>query len=159
MITQNKQAIKGHEGFSLVAYPDPASPKAIAIRKGKPHKGLSGSPWTVGWGHTGPEVVEGYTITLPKAEELLSSDLRTAEGYVNRLVKVKLAQNQFDALVSFVYNVGGGNFESSTLLRLLNSGDYEGAADQFKRWNKAKGIVLNGLVTRREEERELFLRS
>lgn len=158
MQTVNKTAIKGHEGFSLVAYPDPASPKAKAKRAGKPHAGLSGSPWTVGWGHTGPEVVEGYTVTLAKAEEDLSSDLRTAEGYVNKLVKVKLTQNQFDALVSFVYNVGGGNFQSSTLLAKLNAGDYAGAAEQFKRWNKAKGEVLAGLVTRREEERVLFLR-
>ena len=67
-------------------------------------------------------------------------------------------QNQFDALSSLVFNIGEGGFSSSTLLRLLNSKDYEGAANQFPRWNKQKGRVLNGLTKRRQEERQLFLK-
>lgn len=141
MITQNKQAIKTAEGLRLTAYKD------------------GGGVWTIGYGHTGSDVREGLTIPLSEAERLLTRDLRVAEGHVNDAVKVKLTQNQFDALVSFVYNVGGGAFRSSTLLKLLNAGDYEGAANQFPRWNKDNGKVVNGLTNRRHEERELFLRS
>jgi lysozyme len=141
MITQNKQAIKTAEGLRLTAYKD------------------GGGVWTIGYGHTGADVREGLTIPLSEAERLLTRDLRVAEGHVNEAVKVKLTQNQFDALVSFVYNVGGGAFRSSTLLKLLNAGDYEGAANQLPRWNKDNGKVVNGLTNRRHEERELFLRS
>lgn len=158
MKTYDKAIVKEHEGLELTAYPDPASPKAVAKRKGLPHEGLSGAPWTIGYGHTGADVYEGLTITLAQAETLLERDLRTSEGYVNSLVKVGLTQNQFDALVSFVYNVGGGAFKDSTLLRLLNAGDYTGAADQLLRWNKAQGKVMAGLIKRRQKERELFLR-
>ena len=141
MITQNKQAIKTAEGLRLTAYKD------------------GGGVWTIGYGHTGAEVREGLTIPLSEAERLLTRDLRVAEGHVNSAVQVKLTQNQFDALVSFVYNVGGGAFKTSTLLKLLNAGDYEGAANQLPRWNKDNGKVVGGLTTRRHEERELFLRS
>ncbi|MCY1458796.1 Lysozyme RrrD [compost metagenome] len=79
------------------------------------------------------------------------------EPEVERLVQVPLTGNQWDALVSFTYNLGAANLESSTLLRLLNAGDYVGAAGQFPRWNKAGGKVLPGLVRRREAERVLFL--
>lgn len=140
MITQNKQAIKTAEGLRLTAYID------------------TGGVWTIGYGHTGSNVREGLTIPLSEAERLLTRDLRVAEGHVNDAVKVKLTQNQFDALVSFVYNVGGGAFRSSTLLKLLNAGDYDGAANQLPRWNKDNGKVVNGLTNRRREERELFLR-
>lgn len=160
MKTVNKDIIKESEGLELVAYPDPASPLAIGKRKGLDLiklSSLNGDPWTVGYGHTGPEVKEGYTITKGEAEVLLERDLRASEGFVNSLVKVRLEQNQFDALVSFVYNVGGGAFRDSTLLRLLNAGDFKGAADQFLRWDKAQGKVLSGLTRRRKKERELFL--
>lgn len=140
MITQNKQAIKTAEGLRLTAYLD------------------GGGVWTIGYGHTGADVRGGLTIPLSEAERLLTRDLRVAEGHVNDAVKVKLTQNQFDALVSFVYNVGGGAFRSSTLLKLLNAGDYEGAASQLPRWNKDNGKVVNGLTNRRHEERDLFLR-
>ncbi len=93
-----------------------------------------------------------------QADSALISDLAQCERAVNRLVKVTLTQNQFDALVSFVFNVGSGNLQSSTLLRKLNSGDYKGAADEFLRWNKAAGKVMNGLVARRTAEREFFLK-
>lgn len=140
----NVDAIKGHEGLRLVAYLD-----SVGV-------------WTIGYGDTGPDVVKGLVITKAQAEERLRKRLREFEGYINRAVKVKLTQNQFDALVSLVYNIGPTNFLSSTLLRKLNASDYVGAADQFLVWNKGrvdgKLQVINGLTNRRREERELFLR-
>jgi lysozyme len=97
-------------------------------------------------------------ITKKGAEALLIGDLAWVEDAVNDLVKVDINQNQYDALCSFVYNLGKTNFNNSTLLRLLNKGDYQGAADQLPRWNKQKGKVLRGLTIRRKEEQELFLR-
>lgn len=145
MITQNVDGIRGHEGLRLVAYLD-----SVGV-------------WTIGYGDTGPDVVKGLTITKVQAEERLRKRLREFEGYINRAVKVKLTQNQFDALVSLVYNIGPTNFNASTLLRKLNASDYVGAADQFLVWNKGrvdgKLVVINGLTNRRHEERELFLRS
>ncbi len=91
------------------------------------------------------------------AERLLNTGLDGYENDVSRLVKVKLTQGQIDALVSIEYNLGDRTLSSSTLLRKLNSGDYAGAADEFLRWNKAGGKVLNGLTRRREAERALFL--
>ncbi len=111
---------------------------------------------TIGYGHTKtakPKMV----ITEAKASELLLEDIRESELAVNRLVKVPLTQNQFDALVCFVFNVGSGNFNSSTLLKQLNQKMYKEAADQLLRWNKAGGKALPGLTRRREAERELFL--
>lgn len=144
MQTVNKEAIKEHEGLRLVAYLD-----SVGV-------------WTIGYGDTGPDVVKGLTITKEQAEERLRKRLVEFEGYVNRYVKVKLTQNQFDALVSLVYNIGPTNFNSSTLLLKLNAGDYVGAADQFLVWNKGrvngKLVVIKGLVNRRRKERELFLR-
>jgi lysozyme len=139
MITKDKSIIKGHEGLELVAYKD------------------GGGVWTIGYGHTGAEVKVGMLITLAQAEELLTRDLRSSEGHINTSVTVPLTQNQFDALVSFVFNVGGGAFESSTLLKLLNAGNYAGAADQLLRWNKDEGKIVQGLSNRREAERKLFL--
>lgn len=129
--------IKSFEGLRLSAYRCPADIP------------------TIGYGTTAG-VKMGDTITKERAEELLREDVKRFEGYVNRLVKVPLTQGQFDALVSFVYNLGAGNLSSSTLLRLLNAGDYAGAAAQFERWNKAGGKTLAGLVRRRAAERALF---
>lgn len=112
--------------------------------------------WTIGWGHT-KGVKKGDTITVEEAKDFLREDIAWAEAAVNDLVKVKLNQNQFDALVSFVFNVGTTNFKKSTLLKKLNAGDYNGAAEQFPRWNKQKGKVLNGLVKRRADEMQYFL--
>lgn len=139
MITQNKQIVRDHEGLKLTAYLD------------------GGGVWTIGYGHTGSDVREGLTIPLSEAERLLTRDLKVAEGYINEAVQVKLTQNQFDALVSFVYNVGGGAFKTSTMLKMLNAGDYEGAAKQFPRWNKDNGKVVQGLINRRQKEQALFL--
>jgi lysozyme len=117
--------------------------------------------WTIGYGHTSaagePKVYSGQKITKKQAEEILKQDLEKFEFVVESSVQVPLTENQFSALVSFVYNIGSSAFKSSTLLRKLNAKDYLGAADEFKRWNKGGGRVLQGLVRRREAERELFL--
>lgn len=111
---------------------------------------------TIGYGHTGG-VKEGDLITEQKAEQLLQDDLKKFENGVLRLVRVPLTQNQFDALVSFAFNLGVGNLGKSTLLKMLNDRDYKGAASQFIRWNKAAGKELAGLTRRRIAESELFL--
>ena len=118
--------------------------------------------WTIGIGTTvypnGVKVKKGDKCTLEQAKEYFAHDLKRFESSVNKLVKVPLSQNQFDALVSLTYNIGSGAFNNSTLLKKLNKGDYQGAADQFLVWNKAGGKVLKGLVRRREAERALFLK-
>lgn len=129
--------IKRFEGLRLSAYKCPAG------------------VWTIGYGTTAG-VKEGQVITKERADELLRDDVKRFEDQVLRLVKVPLTQGQLDALVSFTYNLGAANLGNSTLLRLLNAGDYKGAAAQFDRWNKAGGKVLKGLVTRRAAERAMF---
>ncbi|HUH38572.1 MAG TPA: lysozyme [Spongiibacteraceae bacterium] len=138
--------IKQHEGLRLEAYPD------------------AGYGWdraTIGYGHTAqagpPGVVRGMKITASDAEQILRNDLRRFEGHVTSAVHVPLNQNQFDALVSWTFNLGPGNLKTSTMLRKLNAGDYAGAADEMLRWNKSNGKVLAGLTKRREAERALFL--
>ncbi|MER1530328.1 lysozyme [Enterobacter hormaechei] len=135
--------IKQFEGCKLTAYQD-----SVGV-------------WTIGYGWTQPvdgkPIRAGMTIKQEKAERLLKTGLVSYESDVSRLVKVGLTQGQFDALVSFTYNLGARSLSTSTLLRKLNAGDYAGAADEFLRWNKAGGKVLNGLTRRREAERALFL--
>ncbi|HDH3840000.1 lysozyme [Salmonella enterica] len=135
--------IKQFEGCKLTAYQD-----SVGV-------------WTIGYGWTQPvdgkPVRSGMTIKQETAERLLKTGLVSYEIDVSRLVKVGLTQGQFDALVSFTYNLGARSLSTSTLLRKLNAGDYAGAADEFLRWNKAGGKVLNGLTRRREAERALFL--
>ena len=96
------------------------------------------------------------SITQEQAEQMLLDELKEYENYINELVVVDLSQNQFDALVSWVYNLGPANLKSSTLLKVLNSGDYAGVPDQIERWNKAGGKVLEGLIRRRQAESSLF---
>ena len=138
--TRGLNLIKKYEGLQLKAYKDP-----VGI-------------WTIGYGHTGRDVKPGKVITKAEAERLLKKDLRKFERQVNRRVTRKLNRNQFDALVSFTFNVGAGNFASSTLLKKLNKGDFKGAANEFLKWDKAGDPlrVLPGLARRRMEERELF---
>lgn len=135
--------IKEFEGCKLTAYQD-----SVGV-------------WTIGYGWTHPvdgkPVRAGMTIKQETAERLLKTGLVSYEIDVSRLVKVGLTQGQFDALVSFTYNLGARSLSTSTLLRKLNAGDYADAADEFLRWNKAGGKVLNGLDRRREAERALFL--
>lgn len=111
---------------------------------------------TIGVGHTGPDVFMGQTITDVECLELLREDVREAEACINAAVKVPLTQDQFDALVSFVFNVGAGAFKGSTMLKLLNAGEYDKAASQFHRWNKAAGRELIGLTKRRMAEADIF---
>jgi lysozyme len=129
---------KGFEGLRLAAYQDVAG------------------VWTVGYGHTGPDVRAGLTIAEAQAETLLLSDLADAIACVNRAVTVEISQRQFDALVDFCFNAGRGNFVSSALLRKLNLGDIEGAAAQFELWVHAGGKVVAGLVRRRKAEAAMF---
>lgn len=131
--------IKSFEGLELKAYRD-----SVGVL-------------TIGYGSTGSHVYVGQTITEAQAETLLKSDLVRFEKGVSDLVKVPLNQNQFDSLVSFSFNLGLANLKSSTLLRKLNSLDYAGASLEFPRWNRAGGVVLNGLTRRREAEKALFL--
>lgn len=133
--------IKQFESFEHNAYPDP---------------GTGASPWTIGYGHT-RGVRPGMTCTREEAEQWLAEDVESAARAVKDYVQVELSQGQFDALVSFIYNVGVHNFNTSTLLRKLNNGDYEGAANEFPRWNRAAGKVLAGLTRRRDAERQRFL--
>ncbi|CAO99379.1 lysozyme (plasmid) [Azospirillum brasilense] len=144
---------------------DPVCPAALAIVKEA--EGLyltayrcpAGVP-SVGWGHTAG-VKMGQTISRAQAEAYLAADMAEAAAAVDRLVKVPITDNQRGALSSFVMNLGAGNLQESTLLRLLNQRDYAGAADQFGRWVYAtvNGVKteLPGLVKRRAAERALFL--
>jgi len=115
--------------------------------------------WTIGYGHTGPDVRwPGQRITQEQAEGLLMKDIKRFEDGVNRYVTWPwINQNQFDALVDFAFNLGLGNLASSTLLKKINGGDLKGAAEEFLRWDKAGGKVLAGLTRRRKAERDLFL--
>lgn len=135
--------LKSFEGCELTAYQD-----SVGI-------------WTIGYGWTQPvngkPVSQGMTITQGTADSLLCSGVVQYEKGVTGLVRVDVNQNQFDALVDFAYNLGVRALEGSTLLKKLNAGDYAGAADEFPKWNKAGGKVLNGLVKRRAAERSLFL--
>lgn len=111
---------------------------------------------TIGYGHT-HNVKMGDVITGEQADKYLREDLLVAELTINTNVKVKLTQNQFDALASFVFNLGSGNFVKSTLLKKLNAGDFAGAAGEFGKWVNAGGKKLAGLVKRRAAEREVFI--
>lgn len=111
---------------------------------------------TIGFGHTGPDVQLGQTITAERAAELLRRDVSRFEAAVKNATTVPLTQGQFDAMVSFSFNVGPGALHRSTLLRMVNAGDFAGAAKQFQRWNKAGGKVLAGLTRRRVAERAIF---
>lgn len=132
--------LKKVEGVRLKAYPDP---------------GTRGAPWTIGVGHT-KGVKEGDTCTNEQAFWWLAADTKDAEDCINAK-NLQLTQNQFDALVSFVFNLGCGNFNQSTLLRKLRKGDVNGAAQEFARWNVSAGRVMDGLTKRRKAEAKLFL--
>jgi len=129
--------IKKFEGCELEAYQD-----AVGV-------------WTIGYGHI-KGVKEGMSITKQQAEEMLLEELIEYENYVLEAVNHQLDQCMFDALVSWTYNLGPSNLNASTMLKVLNAGDYDGVPEQIKRWNKAGGKVLTGLVRRREAEALLF---
>ncbi len=130
------------EGCELTAYPDPGS---------------GGDPWTIGYGHTGPEVVPGVRWTQAQADAALRRDLARFGATVDAAVLVHLEPHEMAALTSLVYNIGPGNFKKSTLLRVLNQGSKALAAREFPRWNRAAGRIMRGLTLRRAAERALFL--
>lgn len=136
------ELLKKHEGFRSSAYLCPAG------------------VWTIGYGSTfyedGRKVSPGDKISEEEATRLLIKVAKDFEREILERVKVPLNSNQLSALVSFVYNIGVGAFSSSTLLRVLNQGNYQEASKQLLRWNKGGGRVLPGLVTRRKEEKQLF---
>lgn len=132
-----KDLIKKYESLRLIAYLCPA-----------------GIP-TIGWGHT-KGVSIGDTCSKEQAEKWFDEDYNEAKTGLYKYVKVPLNENQEGALISFIFNLGIGNFSSSTLLKLLNQGKYLEASEQFVRWNKSKGRVLTGLTNRRLEEKQLF---
>ena len=111
--------------------------------------------WTIGYGHT-KGVKEGETIDQEAAEAFLIEDLEEFEGYVTEMVEVPLSQSQFDALVSWTFNLGPGNLERSTLLAKLNQREYTDVPFEIKRWTRAGGVILPGLVKRRDAEAALF---
>ena len=115
----------------------------------------TGGKLTIGYGHT-KTVKPGMKITKKRATELLIEDLKVAENAVKRHVKIPITQNQFDALVSFVFNLGEGNFRSSTLLLYLNAGKFSLVPEQIRRWTRSSGEVTEGLVRRRNSEAILF---
>jgi len=115
----------------------------------------SANVWTIGYGHT-RGVNEGDSCTQQEADNMLVDDLQEFEGYVNEIVNAELTQNQFDALVAWTYNLGPTNLKDSTLLKRLNENDFADVPHQIRRWNKAGGKVLDGLVRRREAEALLF---
>jgi lysozyme len=126
------------EGCELTTYLDP---------KGIP---------TAGWGHTGPDVKLGETYTMQQALSWRAADMARAAAFVEAHVKVQLTDNQFSALAEWTYNIGVGNFLGSTLLRLLNKGQYNAVPAQLARWDKAGSKVLPGLVSRRAREAALW---
>ena len=139
------QHVKRFEGCKLTAYPDPGS--------------KNGEPWTIGYGHTSDgflKVEKGLRITQDVADGALENDLNEIAAAVERLVKVKLNDNQFGALVSFTFNVGVGAFAKSTLLKKLNAGNYDAVPGELARWNKNDGKVMAGLTNRRAAEAGLW---
>jgi lysozyme len=131
--------IKGYEKLRLVAY-----------------KPTPNDKWTYGWGHTGPEVIEGATVTPEQAELDFQRDTAGAVWGVIRSTDVTLTQNQFDALVSFTFNVGVSAEAHSTLCAKVNARDRPGIVAEWVKWDHQAGVVVPGLLARREAERELF---
>lgn len=138
--SRGEALIKGYEKLKLVAYlPTPED------------------KWTIGWGHTGLEVVEGLVWSLDQAEAGFTRDTSSSVLQVIRSTDVLLSQEQFDALVAFTFNIGVTAEGHSTLIALVNQRKWMAAAAEFPKWNKQAGQVLAGLVARRAAERALFL--
>ena len=128
----------------IEAYPDPAS---------------GGDPWTIGWGSTGPDIKKGVVWTQKQCDDRFTSHLGEFAAKVAKLLgDTPTTQHQFDAMVSFAYNLGPGNLASSTLLKKHKARDFAGAAAEFAKWNKAGGKVMAGLTRRRAAEAALYLK-
>ncbi len=142
LIQEFEGCAKKQADGTYAAYPDPGS---------------GGDPWTIGWGSTGPDIKPGVVWTQQQCDDRLASSVtQFAAGVSNAIGAATTTQNQFDAMVSFAYNVGVANLASSTLLKLHKAGDFAGAQAQFARWNKASGQVLPGLTRRRAAEAALY---
>lgn len=139
---EGKDFIKTLEGFRADAYPDPGS--------------KDGKPFTIGYGHTGPDVKEGLKVTHAEASKLLGKDLISCELALEKYVKLPLVQKEFDALACFIFNVGVQAFKDSTILRLLNLGKRMEASEEFKKWVKNGSKMMPGLLKRRTAEQRLF---
>lgn len=139
MKMKNYDFLKAEEGLRLTSYKD------------------VGGIWTIGYGHTGPEVRSGMIINEVQATHYLMKDVEWAENAVNSMKFPNITQNQFDALVSLTYNIGAKAFKNSTVAKRLSEGDVANAAEAISWWNKVNGKVIKGLVSRRERERKLFL--
>ena len=111
--------------------------------------------WTIGFGHT-KGVEEGQTCSIEDAESMLADEMDEYEGYINNMVKVDLQQHEFDALVAWVYNLGPTNLGESTMLKVLNGGQFDRVPDEMNRWTRAGGEILEGLVRRRQAESLMF---
>ena len=142
LIQQFEGCAKKRPDGSFAAYPDPGS---------------GGDPWTIGWGSTGADIKKGVVWTQQQCDDRFSTHVDEFGAKVAAaLGSAATTQHQFDAMVSFAYNVGVGNFRSSTLLRKHKAGDYAGAAAEFAKWNKAAGKVMAGLSRRRAAEAALY---
>lgn len=131
--------IKGFEGCRLLAY-----------------QPIEGDRWTIGYGATGPNITEGTRWMQAQADGDLQNRVNNLASQLLGLIKVPVNDNQFGALLSLVYNIGIGNFSTSTLLRRLNEGDYVSAGQQFLVWNKSQGKFVQGLYNRRQSELVTF---
>jgi lysozyme len=142
LVQQFEGCAKKRSDGSYDAYPDPGS---------------GGDPWTIGWGSTGPDIKKGVVWTQQQCDDRFAKHLAEFAAKVSQaLGGSATTQHQFDAMVSFAYNVGVGNLSSSTLLKKHKAGDYAGAAAEFGRWNKAAGQVMAGLTRRRAAEAQLY---
>lgn len=139
-----------HEGQKVLKYFEQCRLKAYWDAHGK--------VWTIGWGHTGPDVYEGLVITQARADQLLRNRLANefVPGVLSAITR-GMKQCEFDAMVDLAYNIGVPAFQGSTLVEKFNAGDTQGAADEFPRWNRSGGQVLLGLRRRRAADRALFL--
>ena len=131
------ELIKKFEGCETTAYQD-----SVGV-------------WTIGFGHT-KGVEEGQTCSIEDAESMLADEMDEYEGYINNMVKVELQQHEFDALVAWVYNLGPTNLSESTMLKVLNGGQFDRVPDEMNRWTRAGGKILEGLVRRRQAESLMF---
>lgn len=158
MSTNGIEVLEYCEACRLKAYPDPASPRAQRLRDtGRDDPTLSGAPWTIGWGDTGPDVVEGLVIDQAEADARLAKRLATEfEPGVEKLLRRPATQGQFDAMVDFAYNERLHALATSTLLSCFNRGLNSQAAGQFAAWNKAGGKVMLGLRRRRAMDLALW---
>ncbi len=133
---------KKQKDGTFAAYPDPGS---------------GGDPWTIGWGATGPGIRAGVVWTQQQCDDRLTADLtRFSAGVAKAIGTAATSQHQFDAMVSFAFNVGLANLQSITLLKLHKAGNFAGAKLEFAKWNKAAGKVLPGLTKRRAAEAALY---